>query len=305
MSAGDPYYILVGPSNNPRTDYYVYHSKNNKNSTNPYAIIAEPDCPIYGYCYGHEADNAMSKVSIPGFVPARDVTFPDGGKGVITVQGGTSKKRGGPACVTDGVTIFSGGYGALRYAAVYKKVEFDEAYKRSCIKGEVSSSGNWYCAPDWKPGTTVADNYMIDYCKTPEGIKDPACGCLLPDEMYAGNKLLGPIECIDKRCTSSKAYKLPHQANRTCNIVNCVMENININAIDVKNIDLIKLEQQCGITQEMIDKLKEKQKIEENNNKVMGSSLLTLRNGLIAGGIGLIIIGGGIIGYKYMNKNKN
>lgn len=115
-------------------------------------------------------------------------------------------------------------------------------------------------------GSGNCDQVMLDYCKNRPD--DPNCGCALDDKYYGALKTIGPLQCIDKRCTNPSAYKLTSQKD-SCNLTQCIVGDVTLTADDMANIDDFALSQNCG--DDFLSKLEnqEKQSSEEpseNNN---------------------------------------
>lgn len=114
-------------------------------------------------------------------------------------------------------------------------------------------------------GSGNCDAVMLEYCKNRPN--DPLCGCALDTKYYGALKTIGPIQCVDKRCTNPTAYKLSTQ-KEPCNLTQCIVGDITLNAEDMANIDDFALAQNCG--QDFLNKLQnptaEGSGIDPNNN---------------------------------------
>lgn len=241
MSTGDPLYSYHGPPN---------LAGNLRSCSN----LSDKTCKIYGWCSKKDAN---------------DASCPAGYKnvGVVTLSKETARDRGGPICLKDIILKND------RYVKKCEKVSWSPSLKIDCMFGNLGS--NKTCAPSWKPNTPEADAEIKKYCKTPAGIKDPRCGCLLPSSYYKDTDILGPPECVDSRCAGNpRAYKTEAQQETNCNIINCVIKDVNIGVSDDSNIDYAQFEQQCGTAaaQELRDKLN---KLEEENQPIISEDIIS------------------------------
>lgn len=239
MSTGDPLYYYYGPS---------------KGGFGLCTNLNDYDCDIFGWCSKKDANDAQCPNQFKEI-------------GIVTISKDTAKSRGGPNCLKD--LIFKND----RYVKKCQKVLWSETQKLDCMFGDLGS--NKTCAPSWKPNTPEADAEIKKYCKTPAGIKDPRCGCLLPSSYYKDTNILGPPECVDSRCAGNpRAYKTKAQQETNCNIINCVIKDVNISVSDDSNIDYAQFEQQCGTAaaKELRDKLN---KLEEENQPYISEDIIS------------------------------
>ncbi len=141
----------------------------------------------------------------------------------------------------------------------YERV-YSSKNKLDCCLGKIDSEKK--CHPNWCWENEECDTVVRNYCRTKAGMKDPRCGCLLPQDMYTETKLLGPPECVDVRCAGNpQAYRIKRQQDLNCpDIVNCSIGNITITGTD-SNIDLQAIRQQCGseFAEEVQKKMEEAQ----------------------------------------------
>lgn len=101
---------------------------------------------------------------------------------------------------------------------------------------------NW-CQQNLVAGT--CDRLLTSFCS--RNTNKPECGCAMPAKAYAGTSIVGPLECVDKRCNQNpRAIRLSAQKGTACKIVNCVQEGINIDLIDSDNIN-VNFTQDCDI----------------------------------------------------------
>jgi len=151
---------------------------------------------------------------------------------------------GGGYCAQDFFEAL--GADTSRFRKRCRKVRWDaNTFQIPCCLGRTSNQ-NANCHPDWCFESKACDTVVSNYCKTPQGMKDPKCGCLLPQSEYENTLLYGPPECVDKRCASNpQAYQTERQRNRVCNITNCVIGG-DVGISGENNLDTEIIAQQCG-----------------------------------------------------------
>ena len=176
-----------------------------------------------------------------------------------------SKFYGGTMCAGDTLkNIFYPSQGYNFKTRYYTKCYYNrpEASKMSlankvkCCTGQHTRQDQ--CPASLCRNSDACDKVMLDYCK--DRPDDPLCGCALDAKHYGALKTIGPLQCVDKRCTNPAAYKLTSQ-REPCNLTQCIVGDITLSAEDLANIDDFALSQNCG--EDFLKKLEEQGKESE------------------------------------------
>ena len=251
--------------------------------------------PVYrelGPSYGHCLLSEINQDSCP------DGWTEDG---FVKIPFDTAERRGGPFCIQDlGGAIAD----RSRFRKRCRKVRWDPSFRIPCCLGKVSNPDR-DCHPDWCFESRACDSTISNYCKTPAGMRDPACGCLLPQSEYEGTQLFGPPECVDKRCASNpQAYQTERQRNRVCNITNCVIGG-DLSIEGENNLDTEIIAQQCGPRFQDLRGSASGNGTTGRGGGVFSSVTQHIRNNSVAYGIGAgVVLVGGLVagGYAYSQK---
>ena len=173
---------------------------------------------------------------------------------------------------------FSDGYCFGDVAGSYQNRHFINCYypeptassmalkeKVDCCTGKNTRQDQ--CPRSLYPGSGACDQVMLDYCK--DRPDDPLCGCAMDAKHYGSLKTIGPLQCVDKRCTNPAAYKLTSQ-KEPCNLTQCIVGDITLSAEDMANIDDFALSQNCG--EDFLKKLEEQGKNGETAPEANGET---------------------------------
>lgn len=171
------------------------------------------------------------------------------------------QKNGEPIAIGNHVSCLGGPYYRQRCIKLKSDSDFVNEYlnkngladneanisnfRFKCCTGDIDPK---YCENSYRnPHESICDNHMVKYCSNPLYSGNSKCGCALPSKEYA--TVIGPPECIDNRCAGNPAaYRLKHQLNPQCDIVNCSITETQIEALNQANLDNVNLINQCGHT---------------------------------------------------------
>jgi len=125
------------------------------------------------------------------------------------------------------------------------ETSYSKDNKAKCCLGLLDNSKD--CYSNWcRTNNQSCDNAVLEFCSKPENAGLPQCGCALPAKYYEESNIYGSPECISKLCSTNPiAYRLKHQLNPTCNIVNCSLGDLSILSKQ-STVDIAKIQQYCG-----------------------------------------------------------